>query len=187
MSTWQNPDGVSVRFGQYHSDPRNDGTNRARGLNSFGAIKQIEIDYDLTQVPAGGTFFPADLNNDGTFDGFTEHDAVIPARAAVLRAYLVASETAAGGTNVNVGVFEKDGTAIDADGLFAAVVTADLAVGEVTAGNGALVLHSQTLGANRTGAVSVGADDAYVSLGATGTFTAGKGRIVIEYIDPLPR
>lgn len=185
--TWVNADGVRVPFGQYHTNPRNHGVNRARGLNAFGSIKQIEIDYDLTHVPAGGTFYPTDLNNNGTPNGFTEHDACIPARAAILRAYLVASESAAGGTNINVGVYEKDGTAIDADGIFAAVITADMAVGEVTAGNGALVLHSQTLGANRTGAASVGADDAFVSLSATGTFTAGKGRIIVEYLDPLPR
>jgi hypothetical protein len=187
MSTWQNADGVNQRFGQYHSDPRNDGTNRARGLNSFGAIKQIEIDYDLTKVPAGGAFYPADLDNNGTFDGFTEHDAVIPARASILRAYLAASETAAGGTSVSVGTYLPAGTAVAATGIFNAVATADLAVGEVTAGNGALVLHSQTLGANRTGAASVGADDVHVTVSAVGTFTAGKGRIVIEYIDPLPR
>jgi hypothetical protein len=187
MSTWVNADGVRVPFGQYHTNPRNHGTNRARGVQSFGAIKQLEIDYDLTLVPGDGTFFPTDLNNDGTPNGFTEHDACIPARAAILRAYLVASETAAGGTTIDVGLFQAGGTVIDVDALYDGVATADMAVGEVTAGNGALVLHAATLGANRTGVASVGANDAYVSITAAGTFTAGKGRIVVEYFDPLPR
>lgn len=187
MSTWVNADGVRVPFGQYHTNPRNQGVNRARGLNAFGSIKQIEIDFDLTHVPEGGVFYPTDLNNDGTPNGFTEHDAVIPARASILRAYLVTSEAAAGGTNIGVGTYLADGTAVDADGIFAALVTADMAIGEVSAGNGALVLHSLALGANRSGVPSVGAADVHVSLNAVGTFTAGKGRIIVEYLDPLPR
>lgn len=178
MSTWQNADGIRQTFGTYHSDPANR-FNRARGLNTLGAFNQIEMDVDLSLLTDATASYPADLDNDGTNDGFTVHDAYLPAYSAITRCIFVSSETAAGGTDVDIGLFQADGTAIDADGLFVDLLVAEAAVGEVSHGDGALVAESGIGGA------SIGANDGYIALTPNGTFTAGKGRLIIEYITPI--
>lgn len=177
---WTNPDGLQVKFPNYYKDPSNF-VNRPRALPSKGGlIKEIVIDYDLELLGANGVSYTSDLNNDGTLDGFNTGDVYLPAYASVLRCTVVASETAAGGTSVTLGTFGLTGTAIDADGILTATegVTANLAIGERVYGNGAYV-------AETAGTASIGSADGYLALTVVGTFTAGKGRILIEYIDPL--
>jgi hypothetical protein len=175
---WTNPDGLQVKFANYWNDKTNF-VNRPRATSMRGMVKQLVIDYDLV-VPAG-VQYTADLNNDGTADGFDLMDTYLPAYASVLRTVLYVTEAAAGGTSISLGTFQKAGTAISATSL-------------ITATEGAIAnldtLGARTIGAGTLNAVanetaSVGANDAYVGLTVTGTFTAGKGKIIIEYIDPL--
>tara|TARA_R110002110_G_scaffold25998_5_gene96063 strand:+ start:874 stop:1092 length:219 start_codon:yes stop_codon:yes gene_type:complete len=71
-------------------------------------------------------------------------------------------------------LFTLANAAIDADGIDAAIAKADLAANKAVACNGALV----------GGTATVGAADAYVgALYATAAFTAGAGKLVIEYIE----
>lgn len=177
--TWQNPDGLQVNFGSRYSD-ESYFLNRLRALNSLGPFKYLEMDVDLSLLSDGVTGYPADLDNNGTADGFTDHDAYIPARAQVTRCTFISTETAAGGTNVDIGTFEKDGTAIDADGLFVDLLTAEMALGELSYGDGADV-EASGIGVTRDGADK----DAYIAITPSGTFTAGKGRLIIEYLDSV--
>lgn len=179
---WQNPDGLTVKFGDYYKNPSNF-TNVPRAYAGTGRmIKSIVIDYDLAQLSAsGGVSYTRDLNNDGVVDGFDLGDTYLPANSSVLRVTVIATEAAAGGTSITLGTYGLTGTAISANSLVTATegVLANLnAVGKRTYGAGALV-------AATAGTAGVGTSDAYVALAASGTFTAGKGRILIEYIDPL--
>lgn len=178
---WTNPDGLQVKFPSYYRNPANF-VNRPRELASKGGlIKEVVIDYDLVRLGANGVSYTSDLNNDGTLDGFHTGDVYLPAYASVLRVTVVATEAAAGGTSITLGTFGLTGTAIDADGLISATegVVANLnTIGGRTYGAGAYVATS-------VDTPSIGAADGYLALTASGTFTAGKGRILIEYIDPL--
>jgi DNA-binding Lrp family transcriptional regulator len=177
---WVNPDGLKVPFGNYYKTPSNF-VNRPRELKANGLIKQIVIDYDLPKLGADGVSYTTDLDNDGVVDGFTTGDVYLPANASVLRVTAVASVAAAGGTSITLGTFTLAGAAISATSLITATegVVANLnTVGGRTYGAGALVATS-------VDTAGVGTADAYIALTAAGTFTAGKGRILIEYIDPL--
>jgi hypothetical protein len=178
---WTNPDGLQVEFGNYWSDPKNF-VNRARSVSTAGEVRQIVIDYDLRRIDAGTTYFPADLNNDGTNDGFSDKDVRLPANASVLRVTMVAKTAAVGGTSWTLGTYQRDGTVISATSLITATegVTANQnAVGKRLYGNGALV-------ATTAGTAGVGTVPAFLALSVVGTFTGGTGKIVIEYVEPLP-
>jgi hypothetical protein len=177
--TWINAEGIRVSFGSRYSDDAHY-LNRLRALNSMGPLKYLEMDVDLAKVAAGATGYPEDLDNDGTADGFTDHDAYIPAQAQITRCMFISTEAAADGTSVNIGTYQKDGTVIDADGLFAALLTAEAGLGEISYGDGADV-EASGIGVTRASSNL----DAYVAIENTGTFTAGKGRLIIEYLDGI--
>lgn len=174
---WTNPDGLQVRFA---SDWKQNAlrTNRPGTVNSYGAIKEIVINYDLKKLPASGINYSADLNNDGINDGFYTGDVNIPAGSSIVEGYVVSGEAAAGGTSIAIGLFTKAGAAIAADGLLTATggATAVLAAGDRSNFDGAYV--SATAGTN-----GIGTADGYIGITTNGTFTAGRGRIVIRYIE----
>jgi hypothetical protein len=176
MTTWNNADGLLVKMSGYERNPRYQ-VNRARAVR-YESIQAIEMDVDLTQVPAGGVYFPFDLNNDGVPDGFSPEETYLPANSSVIRATLYMTEAAAGGTSITVGTYQQNGTAIAATGL----VTATEGVLANINGVGRRVFGAGALTAAAAGTAGVGAVDAYVAIGATGTFTAGKGKLIIEYI-----
>lgn len=177
---WQNSDGLTVRFPiDFISNPR--AVNRVTALNTRGAIKELEIDVDLTKIPTGTVSYTSDLNNDGTLDGFNTGDTYLPADSSVLRITWIAKDAAAGGTSFTVGTYALTGAAIDADGLITAtegVLANTNAAGKRIYGAGAYV-------ATTAGTPGVGTADAYIGVSTTGTFTAGTARLIIEYIDPV--
>lgn len=179
-SAWQNADGLNVKtHGAYDSDVRNY-FNRLRTVKTFGPIKTMILDFDLELVGAGTTWFPADLNNNGTNDGFTDEELFIPQGSAIVRCFSVCKEIALGGTSFAVGTYSKTGSAIDAAGLITAAngAIANIgAIGEYIIGTGANV-------SDATGDVGLTAD-AWVAITTVGTFTAGKGTVVIDYIPPV--
>lgn len=159
MSNWENADGLKVEFGP--QEPRNVGRTNA-------VTRRVVATIDLTDPPG----FTHDLDNDGTNDGYAE-DAFIPAGAFITNSYLIVDEPAAGGTSIDIGLYQKDGTVIDADGIDAAILTAEMAVNNAVVNDGARV----------RGTLTVGANDAYLFVAATGTFTAGKVKLVTEYME----
>lgn len=173
---WTNADGIVVRFG---SDYRNKPANFTRAVPGDNVVKELIFDFDLTKIPDGTVSYPFDLNNDGTVDGFTKEVPFLPANSVVLSTDLFVTEAAAGGTAIAFGTFLENGTAIDADGLITAAVgvVANLnAVGKRVHGVGAQVALSSNAGA------SIGTANAFLGLTATGTFTAGKGQILVRYV-----
>lgn len=178
---WQNGDGLQVRFPNFYRDATNR-ANRSRDLETEnGGIQQIELDIDLTAIPTGTISYSADLNNDGTNDGFSLNDPYLPANASVIRVTLVTVVAATGGTSFVMGTFQLNGTAISANSLVTATegVIANFAtVGFRTYGAGALVSAS-------AGTAGVGTKNSFIGITGTGTFTAGKIRALIEYVVPV--
>ena len=105
-------------------------------------------------------------------EGLDEAILRIPANARISRATLRVITGFAGGTSYNFGLYQEDGTVIDADGIDAAVATAAINVaGDVVLCDGALV----------GSLVGIGAAAGSLRVSATGTFTAGKAQLEIEY------
>lgn len=176
-----NEDGLQIKYGNYWTDTRNFANVPRAIAGKGGTVKEIVLDYDLAVLGAAGVSYTSDLNNDGTRDGFSTGDCGLPAFASVLRATLLVTEAAAGGTSVKLGTFLLNGTAVADNSIITATegVLANLDLkGARVYGNGALV-------ATTAETASVGVNDVYLALTVAGTFTAGKGRILIEYIDPL--
>lgn len=106
-------------------------------------------------------------------------ELTLPANAILTDAYFETLVAFVGGTSYDIGLNETDGsTAIDADGLWDLLPVAEInAVGERSvakthAGTNSGALLDTTLSA-----------EGQLLVVATGTFTAGKGRIVIEYTE----
>lgn len=172
---WVNADGLEVKFG---ADWRSKVVNASRTVDTDGLTKEFELDFDLTRIPTGTVSYTTDLDNDGTVDGFTKADVLIPAYSHVISADVIMTVAAAGGTSIKVGRFQEAGTAIDDDGLVTATegVLANMnAQGKFVNGLGADVTLTSGAG------ISTGQYDSFIGVTATGTFTAGKGKIVLRY------
>jgi len=147
-----------------HYGPRSTDEKRGGEVHSHGKVKQIVYKFDYSDLPGGAS------------DALT---AYVPAGAMVLNAYFNTTTTFAGGTSYDIGMEQSDGsTAIDADGLFDALILADIdasVAGSLTAaehaGTNSGVLCGQRL-----------AVDGYLLVAATGTFTAGEAELVVEYM-----
>ena len=101
-------------------------------------------------------------------------EGLIPQGAYILSARFQTIVAFAGGTSYDIGLYDAAGAAIDADGLFDALLVAEINA-----------VNEWADSSDFTGAL-VGVDagltaDAYLVAAATGTFTAGKGRVLIEY------
>ncbi len=105
----------------------------------------------------------------------TPNDAFIPAGAYITKATLVVTDAFAGSSStLSIGLFNLANAAIDADGIDQTIALAALAVNKAVDCDGALVSTQTT----------VGAADAYVGiLYGTAAFSAGAGKLVIEYIE----
>jgi len=151
--------GVQTHYGTRAVDETNGGQ-----VNTGGKVKQITYKFSYDDLPGGGT------------DALR---AYIPAGAIVVDAYFNTTTTFAGGTDYNIGLEQSDGsTAIDADGLFDALILAD--IDATVAGALMASLHAGTNSGVLCGQrIAV---DGYLVVLANGTFTAGEAEIVLEYI-----
>lgn len=149
--TWVNDDGLLVRYGL------NQGKRNAAAGVTNSTSKQQELVLEVELTGAARTIYSTDLNNDGTNDGFSGLDTTLPAGAVITGQRVVVLETPAGGTNYTVGTFQANGTAVDADGIRVAAGT-----------NGALVGTQLAAAANVTAVT-------------TGTYTAGKVKVIVDY------
>jgi hypothetical protein len=98
-------------------------------------------------------------------------DAYIPADSVVLQAWLVVDTAFAGATAVlDIGTFNSAGTAVDDDGIDAAIAMATLVDNLVVACNGAVIGTRVTA-------------DTYVGFSYdTAAFTAGAAVLYVEYL-----
>jgi hypothetical protein len=158
--SWTNADGLTVLM---HEEQ---GEVQTTGKSVVGIRKALVVDLeDATAL--GATYSTAAGPN----------DAFVPANAVIVSAHFVVDEaftTGASGT-LNIGLYNAAGTAIDEDGIDATIAASALAADDVVVCDGILV-----------GVANVGAADAYVGFDYdTGVFTAGSGKLVIEYIEVL--
>ena len=140
------------------------GAVKTQGVSATSMSQVLVVDLTLTAL---GTTFGAsniDLNN-----------PYIPAGSLIKRADLVmtTAATSGGAATLTIGTYNAAGTAIDADGIDATVaLTAIDAIGETVRCDGAHL----TVG----GYV---AENAYIgAIYATAAFTAGVGKLYIEYV-----
>lgn len=172
---WDNDDGLVIKFGTERSKQP-----RAGEVRTAGPVHTLTMDVDFSDLlnNAPGAGFDVDSDAGGDFDSFSGMQTFIPAGSLVTRATFFALTDwadSAGTMDIDVGAYQKDGTAIDADGFIANMLEGVLDVGELVEGAGALV------------STTIGLLDAYVVIQDVGvaTLSAGTGRLVIEYIPPL--
>ena len=157
---WHNPDGLPVRFGLSQGRRKNtvSGAGRLGVVRTAGETKTAELNLELTG--AARTMFPADRNNDGTMDGFEKGlDTFLPSGAVVTGITVQTIVAPAGGTSYSLGTYQVDGTAISATALISAGTVASVPLAAL-------------------------AQDAYITASTVGTYTAGKLKVIIHYLEP---
>lgn len=160
QATWVNEDGLEVGFGTRDSKNPHLATVQTEGNVE---IASMVLDYDT--LPAAAGTAPS------------VKSFAVPADSVITRAYLrvTTAFTSGGTTTLNVGFVNAAGTAIDQDGLDAAIAKAALTDGAVIEMDGALV------GDN------IGDADGYISTSTgSGPWTAGQAVLTIEYVRPMP-
>ncbi len=166
--TWTNDDGLQVPFGQDQARE----TQSIMGKATTPVMEYMVVDINWDDLPT----FTADLNNDGTLNGFSDSDAYIPAGSYITRATLIVTTLFAGGTDYDLGFYEQDGSVIDAVEIDEAVALTVLdGANDVHICNGAIV-----------GGILSTTEDSYLVVAETGTFTAGAMKLVIEYFQVTP-
>ena len=151
---WTNEDGLLVRFNKERSTPVTDGTDNGQGERVF------EIQIDSQDLPA-----LTDINDDRPH---------LPANALITDALLITTTGFTGTGTLSIGLGDSSQTAIDADGIDAAidVDVALAAAGDVVACDGALADKTAT----------VGAADAWVYATVSGTVSAGVATLKVKYV-----
>lgn len=137
---------------------RRDTKNQEAGsIEVKGQVRQVELE----------------IYSDKSATTASVKNAVIPVGAVIVGATLQVSTAFAGGTSVQVGSISTDGTVIDTDAFItpAAGAVANLTAGAVLEGAGAAVGTTVTHPTN-------------ITYTLTGTFTAGRGTLLVEYIQP---
>lgn len=155
-NTWTNSDGLVVGFGT--RDSKNDAGATVATKGNV-EIFQMVLDYD--NLPS----------NVGTAP--SSKSIPLPANATIVSAYLqtLSDWATADAATLDLGLKQADGTAIDEDGIDAAIAAAALDTGDTVTCDGALVGED------------VGTADAYISADVnTGSFTSGQSVLTIEYI-----
>lgn len=175
--TWNNSDGLLVKFHGQYDIANPPFVNRARAVNNEGPTKYLVVDFDLETVGASATWYPFDLNNDGTNDGFSNEEPYLPSGSQIIRAWVKTTEIAVGGTDFTVGTYQVNGTVIDADGIVNATNGAIANMGTV----GEMIIASGDLIGDASGTVGLTADS-WIAVTTNGTFSAGKGTLYIEYV-----
>lgn len=155
MGNYENSAGLGVRN---HYGPKiiDEGQKFGGEVSTSMNVKEKEWTFTYDDLPSAQNL---------------SMEQFIPAGAQIISARLQVVEAFAGGTSYDIGTEENDGTAIDANGLFAGTLLAEIdAVNEWVVGAGAQI--DGTIGTPF---------DAYLLVVATGTFTAGKARVIVEY------
>ena len=135
-----------------HYGPRDTDASKGGQAKSTGQIKRAEWQFDYSDLPTYGS---------------TNLQFAIPANATIVKSTWITGTAWAGGTSLNVGLYQGNGTVIDADGLDAAITPTT--AGAVINGDGALV------------GASIGANAGELTVAATGTYTAGTATVIVEY------
>lgn len=174
MADFTNKDGLTRHYG-----PQTPRDKAYQVVSVGGGIKQLVVDFSYDDLPG----FDADAGGGSTPDSFSEAIPYIPAGATILDATFLVCDAFAGGTSYTVGTYSKAGAAIDADGIFTgtALALANIdADGDVVTPDGVDVV--KTSGTFDGSAVDT-ANDAYLVVAASGSFTDGQARMVITFLE----
>ena len=140
-------------------------------VKTFGERKELLIDFSYDDLPTVST-----TNN---------LVLAIPAYSVITAVMLQVITPFAGGTSYNIGLQTRAGVEIDNAGLYNGTVLADIdAIGDTPLANGALLPGWVSTGIAETirpTFADIGANDGQVVVVATGTFTAGRAKLWIEY------
>lgn len=151
--------------GLYTLTDRDQGTVGGEGVTTKASRQSIVI--DITSANTALTFGASNI------DPLAPQ---IPANAVILNATFVVTTafTSGGSAVLNIGTYNAAGTAVAATGIDSAIaLTAIDAIGEVVRCDGTVA----------AGTVTVGTAPVYIGWDAdTALFTAGAGKLVIEYI-----
>lgn len=152
---WTNDDGLEVRFGTERTEVNLTGRTSATPKTLTVSIPDATALADADTAAAAGD------------------DAFLPSGAVITSAYFVVDTafTSGGSAVLDIGLKALNGTLIDDDGLIAASAVAGLTANSVKVGGGALIATRVTQDA----AVAVSYD--------TAAFTAGAGKLVVNYIE----
>lgn len=148
-----------------HYGPRDANDGLPDVVSTMGIVRQAEVYFDFAQANAGLPVDNADVDS-GVL--------VFPANTFIKAAYLEVSTafTSGGSATLELGIEDVDGSTSDPDGLDTIAVAA-LTIGSWHVLDGAIVGDT------------VGNEDVQISIDdATAVFTAGIGRLVVEYILP---
>jgi hypothetical protein len=153
-SYWSNSDGLVVGFGR-----RDVADNIPGAVAGVGSIRQLVV--EIVGANLTDTAEPTDFIT----------GAFIPADSVILAAYLTVT-TAFAGTNavLDIGTYDAAGSAIDDDGIDAAIATATLVDNYYVACDGGKIGTQVTV------------DNYIAATYDTAAFTAGRAKLVIEYI-----
>jgi len=166
-STWTNSDGLKVGFGKHTAD--ND-TPAVISSNSGRKVMVVEINgADLVDTFAATNVKPG--------------SPTIKRGSSILSATLMVSEVfvSGGGGTLDIGLWGLNAGVVDvADGIDADIAVAAInGIGEIVHCDGALVNGTVPAGATAN-------DDCVIAPSyETAVFTAGRGTLTIEYIEPL--
>lgn len=158
-ASWVNDDGLNVEFGVRDVEDLRGGR-----INASSNIEEHVIEFDYDDLPDGST--------EGSY-------VLIPDGAVPIEAYFETVLAFVGGTSYDIDLVDTAGSAIGAgtDKLWDLLATADInAINERS-------VASTHAGTNSGNALDVAlASAGMVKVTAAGTFTAGRGRIVIRYM-----
>lgn len=139
-------------------------------------VTNLELGAESHRVASIHTaVWTMDYNNLPT-PGVNNLQQIIPAGSTIVRALLRVVTAFAGGTSYTVGLAQANGTPISATGLLTAAnlpLASLTPAGKLITGTGALV-----------GTVSHATLDGELVVAASGTFTAGRAEIIVEYLTP---
>lgn len=167
QSTWTNPDGLVVGYGTHSKD-----NDVAAVTSERGSVKTLVMEINGTSVPSA--WAAANVQPQGV---------IIPRGSLIKRSTFqtVVAFTSGGAATLSIGTY--GGTAFTTTdvttGIDATVaLTAIDAIGETVVNDGTLVGGTIPVGATADTDVVVGYNY------GTAAFTAGKGILTVEYIEP---
>lgn len=174
-----NSDGLTQRYGQQTTTDRP--YTRVVG-SELGGTLVCDFDFNHLDNSGGiGTFWTEDASGGSTPDVPSGINASIPSGSYIKSAHLLISTAFVGATGtLDIGLYEKDGTAIDADGI-----DVNVAVTAIDAVNDVVVCDGASVGGvvcNVSGATDADTGMYIGVISETADFTAGAARLIVEYV-----
>ncbi len=157
---WANPDGLDVYFGRHPTENYVAGTSHP--ANRKKTLEVFVRGEDIPASVADAATLAADARS-----------AYIPAGAYLISAVFLVDEAFAGASStLDIGLTSLAGVVSDMNGVDAAIAVASLGAGTDTASDGALV------------GTKIATSQRVVFGYGTAAFTAGSGRLVLEFVEP---